>query len=604
MLCDGLPPRLYESLKALCCLANASGPLQAQAVASAAHLPPAQTAKILQLMTWAGFVESRRGTHGGFWLVRQADHIRVTDVADFFAHHTQEHRPQTRYELEGLKRATARCHKEFARVTVADLAKTSECQLTGHRGETKAKAPRTKADERRSMIQKEGTVSRRKISWLPGMLALLVVGSVVAVLLPDKTHAGPLGVAVHTNALPQFARRYNLKCSACHTITPVLNEQGLLFQRLGYHLPPSLRKGVVAPKLSEIQGGADWNLTNNASFAVADFSYSAERTTQEGQSAASTSAFQVAAWNAYFAGWVPDTNFFYHAELDIVTGGTTNPDLSNACIGYGGGTARNSWYVVGGREHLQVAQGTRAAQIYSLLPSAPLLFETTSPTNFIFDQSPVGVSAGYTWISSDYKRVFAASAKVMNGDNPDGSEILGPSARNSKSVWADIDYWYAPESGVTFVDYYGKKDNFQTNLIGNQFTFHPDIRRQGVFGNYKLLSKIDFLGGWMHGHDDWVAPDGTSAKFISDGYYGAVDYYIQQGFAVSGRYDLLHQTITGASGVGMQSTHDWTIGVNKTFTPSGNIIGRVAYSYLSGREPVAAVKSTDKLIQADISFNF
>ena len=241
---------------------------------------------------------------------------------------------------------------------------------------------------------------RQKISWLPVMLALLVVGSVLAVVLPKKAQAGPIVSMVHVNALPQFARRYNLKCSACHTIVPVLNEQGILFQRLGYHLPPSLQPGAVARNLSEIRGGGEWNLSNNVSVAVADFSYSAERTTQEGQSPSSTSAFQVASWNNYFAGWLPDTNFFYHAEFDIVSGGATNPDLSNACIGYAGGTAKNSWFVVAGREHLQVAQGTRAAQVYSLLPNSPLLFETMSPTNFIFDQSPVGIHAGYTWISS------------------------------------------------------------------------------------------------------------------------------------------------------------------------------------------------------------
>ena len=417
-------------------------------------------------------------------------------------------------------------------------------------------------------------------------------------------------VPVKSAALPQFARRYNLKCSACHTIVPVLNEQGLLFQRLGYHLPPALQPSHAVPKLSAIPEGANWSLTNNAALAVTDFSYSAERTTQEGQAPSSTSAFQVGSWNAYFAGWIPDTNFFYHAELDIVAGGSTNPDLSNACIGYGGGTVKNSWYVVGGREHLQVAQGTRAAQVYSLLPNAPLLFENASPTNFVLDQSPVGVSAGYTWISDSYKRVFAASAKITNGDNADGSEILTSSNRNSKDAWVDLDFWYAPESGVTFIDYYGKKDNLQTDLLNNQFTFHPVIRRQGVFGNYKFLSTknlfsgVDFLGGWLHSHDGWVAPDSSSANFIGNDYYGAIDYYIVQGFAISGRYDLLHQKITGASGVGMQSTHDWTIGANKTLTASGNIIGRVAYSYLSGRDPVAAVKATDKLVQADISFNF
>ena len=132
MLCIGIPERIYESLKTLCCLANAAGPLQAHEIARAANLPPAQTAKILQLMTWAGFVESRRGTNGGFWLVRPAETIRVTDVTDFFAHDTQGHSAQKRNGLlKALERAMARCHKEFARITVADLAKVCECEPTG-----------------------------------------------------------------------------------------------------------------------------------------------------------------------------------------------------------------------------------------------------------------------------------------------------------------------------------------------------------------------------------------------------------------------------------------------------------------------------------------
>jgi Rrf2 family protein len=132
MLCVGLPPRIYESLKTLCCLADASEPLQAHEIAAAASLPPAQTAKILQLMTWAGFVESRRGTKGGFWLVRPADRIRVTDVADFFAHHALQRGPQKRDGLmKALEQVTARCRGEFAQITVADLAKVCECEPTG-----------------------------------------------------------------------------------------------------------------------------------------------------------------------------------------------------------------------------------------------------------------------------------------------------------------------------------------------------------------------------------------------------------------------------------------------------------------------------------------
>src|SRR6266568_8578291 len=134
MLCTAIPQRIYESLKTLCCLANVAGPLQAHEIALAANLPPAQTAKILQLMTWAGFVESRRGTNGGFWLVRAAELIRVTDVTDFFAHQTQSHSaPKRDGFLKVLERAMARCHKEFARITVADLAKVCECEPTRQR---------------------------------------------------------------------------------------------------------------------------------------------------------------------------------------------------------------------------------------------------------------------------------------------------------------------------------------------------------------------------------------------------------------------------------------------------------------------------------------
>lgn len=134
MLCSNLPPRIYESLKTLCCLAKGSGPLQAHKIAFAADLPPAQTAKILQLMTWAGFVESRRGTKGGFWLATPADRIRVTDVTDFFAHHAKgQARQQHDGLLRALEQATARCQKEFSRITVADLAKVSGCNAVDHR---------------------------------------------------------------------------------------------------------------------------------------------------------------------------------------------------------------------------------------------------------------------------------------------------------------------------------------------------------------------------------------------------------------------------------------------------------------------------------------
>jgi len=405
-------------------------------------------------------------------------------------------------------------------------------------------------------------------------------------------------------ALPLFARRYNLKCSACHTIVPVLNEQGYLFKRLGYHLPPALASGQAAPTLSYlVSKEPQWTLMNNVAAAITDFGFQTERTTQEGQGPLSTAAFQVNAWNSYAAGWIPDTKFFYFGEFDIVSNGSTSPNLEQAFFGYSGGNASSSWYVAGGRESLQIAEGTRAAQIYSLMPASPLLFETTSPTNFIFDQSPVGLDAGYTWASNGYRHVFAATAKVTNGDNADGTEILGPSAKNSKDVWVDVDWWYAPESGITILDYYGTKDQMQNSGLSNQFTYRPAIRRQGVFANYMYKYKIDFLGGYLHNQDDWQYVAGTPAGYFrANDFFGEADYYIKPGLAFAARYDLLSQHIDG--GVGNESMADWTAAVNKNLTRSGNIVARISGSYLAGRDPATALKSTDRLFQADIMFNF
>jgi len=425
-------------------------------------------------------------------------------------------------------------------------------------------------------------------------------------LLPHLLMTVSMFVLTQANgeAMPMYSRRYDLKCSACHTIAPVLNEMGWMFKRLGYHLPPALSEGQQAPTISElVQKEPQWTLADNLSIAVADFSLQATRSTQEGTSPSSSSGFQINTWNNYAGGWLPNTNFFYLAEFDIITNGSVSPTLTNAYFGYAGGNAKSSWYVAGGREHLQIGEGTRAAEVYSLMPASPLLFETTSPTTFIFDQSPVGIDAGYTWASDGYKNVFAATAKVTNGDNADGSEILGLSSKSSKDVWFDADWWFAPESGVTFLDHYGAKDQTQNSGATNQFTYRATIRRTGLFANYMIANKVDVLGGYMLNKDDWQSVAGVAGGFFrANDYFGEANYYITPRLALSGRYDLLEQRITG--GPGREAVHQWSAAINRTLTRSGAVIGRLGYSYLTGRDPLTGIQTTNRLFQADVSFNF
>lgn len=129
MFCSELPSRIRESLKTLVCLTRARGSLRAQEIASYAELPPAQTAKILQSLGWAGFVESRRGTKGGFWLAQPADRIRTAEVIDFFTRRTRG-RSQDQQDpvARALARVLARCQKEFDEITIADLARAVSCK--------------------------------------------------------------------------------------------------------------------------------------------------------------------------------------------------------------------------------------------------------------------------------------------------------------------------------------------------------------------------------------------------------------------------------------------------------------------------------------------
>ena len=98
-------------------------------------------------------------------------------------------------------------------------------------------------------------------------------------------------------------------------------------------------------------------------------------------------------------------------------------------------------------------------------PTLPYTLINIDPINFTLDQHPVGVDVGYTWASNYFKNVFAVSAKVTNGLNADGSEILEASQKSSKDVWADADYWFGPDGGVTAMMYRGTKDQISGGHI-------------------------------------------------------------------------------------------------------------------------------------------
>ncbi len=397
-----------------------------------------------------------------------------------------------------------------------------------------------------------------------------------------------------SQAIPAFARKYNVKCYACHIMPPALNKNGYMFKRLGYRMPPDEMDGTKpAPKVRELDSEAKWSLTNSMAL-VAQGSFTADKTT--GDAPGSNTSFNLDKALLFTGGSIPQTPFSYLAEFKLYEDGESA--LETAILTYAGGRANSSYFGRVGKMHAQEGEGTRAAMMFSLFPDPSITLTNTSPINFSLDQAPVGINAGYTWASPYFKQIVGIQARVTNGVNPDGSEIIGESSKNGKDFWMNADYLFGPDGGVTFLSYYGHKYQIQNEGSPDEFTYYPAIRRNGVFGNYLFFDRLDVLGGYIRTDDDWkLVADGSTGKYTSHGLRGEVNYYIQRSFALMARYDRLNQN---AAGTGHTHTYAWGVGAQKALTELGNVILRGSYNYERDQDPVSAAVSTDKLFRLDL----
>lgn len=395
-------------------------------------------------------------------------------------------------------------------------------------------------------------------------------------------------------AVPAFARKYGVKCYTCHTIPPALNKTGYMFKRLGYRMPPDEMDGTKpAPKISELDKNIKFSITNSLA-VIGQGSFTVDKTRND--TTASSTSFNLDEVALFVAGSLPESNFSYFVQYELYEGGENR--LEQAMVGYTGGRANSSFFGKVGQIHLQEGEGTRAAMFYNLFPDPALTLTNASPLNFSLDQHPVGVDVGYTWASNYFKQIFAVSAKVTNGLNADGSEIIFDSQKNSKDFWFDADYWFGPDGGLSFMTYYGRKDQVQNQGSPDEFMFRPTIRRYGLFGNYLFFDKLDVLGSYVRSRDGWQdAVDSQTTSFTSNAYRGEVDYYVQRGWALMGRYDRLNQRISGLPSV---RTDAWSIGSERALTQLGNVVLRASYNHERDTDPVSGAKTTDNLFKLDL----
>lgn len=395
-------------------------------------------------------------------------------------------------------------------------------------------------------------------------------------------------------AIPAFARKYGVKCYACHMMPPVLNKTGYMFKRLGYRMPPDQMVKGPAPKITDLDPESRWTITNSMAL-VTQGSFSVDKA-KEGDQSESKSSFNLDKALLFAASSIPQTSFSYLAEYKLYEDGESA--LETAVLSYTKGRANNSFFAKAGMMHVQEGEGTRGAMMFSLFPEPAPTLASTSPTNFSLDQHPVGINVGYTWAAPLFKQIVGISAKVTNGLDASGEPILGDSTKNAKDFWLNADYLFGPEGGLTFLAYTGRKYQVQNQGAEDEFTYYPSIRRYGVFGNYLFFDKLDVVGGYIRSRDGWKnTADQNMGAFVSDGYRGELDYYIRRGFALMARYDRLNQKISDS---GRTRVTVWGVGAQKALTSLGNIIIRGSYTHEHAQDPISSEFASDKMLRVDL----
>jgi len=223
---------------------------------------------------------------------------------------------------------------------------------------------------------------RRNRVWFP--CAMPILAALACVLLAPQ----------QGEAIPAFARKFGVKCYACHTIPPALNKNGYMFKRLGYRMPPDEMDGTKpAPKISELDKNIKFSITNSLA-TILQGSFTADKNVADNPGSTptktSSTSFNLDEAALFAAGAVPETNFSYFVHYELYQGGDNF--LEQGFAVYTGGRANSSYFAKAGELHMQEGEGTRAAMFYNLFPTP----RWCSPTSIRSTSRSINIQSAWT----------------------------------------------------------------------------------------------------------------------------------------------------------------------------------------------------------------
>ena len=380
------------------------------------------------------------------------------------------------------------------------------------------------------------------------MLALKQIGRLLLTL-------GILwGCVQPASAIPSFARKYGLPCSACHEAWPMLNNFGQTFKDNGYQLG----------------NGKDSPIYQDASYWPIMF-----RTTPIWHRESNNRrAVDVVPGNPL--GGVVEravtTSGFDLSSLDIITAGTLSNNISffvQPYINTSGTTSLVQTWVrldnLAGSPWLNLKVGKfELDELISQERILTLSANGSSYANYFF--TPLGDNNVFTGIggtqlgvellghsANDYTRY---SVSVLSSNNG----ITGLTSNNTYDVYANFNQAFeVPKLGMQRVGVYGyfgqSPTYFQTSggrPIPGTGTGNRSFYRAGAYGQW-YVGKFDLQTFFMHGQDNVFlgnsVPSNQPASLplgaagpTWNGGFGEIHYNYNPRFILTGRYEVIRMS--------------------------------------------------------------
>lgn len=317
-------------------------------------------------------------------------------------------------------------------------------------------------------------------------------------------------VPTEVQAIPAFARKYNMNCSGCHSpAVPRLNAKGFAFRWAGYRMPEEIGENQEAKNVSQY-------LSTRFRFR---YVYAKTETKPT-----SANAFQFADATLFAAGSLGKS---YGAFVEVEH--ETDETGVMAVMQGAWGTESGYWGVRAGQMHWLVSGGVAGFdRPTGMSKPTPLGNATTKAIPFRLAKDQLGLETFFVYGRN------RLSFEVLNGVNSEGSGMESGSPKTKDFVAINQFIYDDAGSGIGVAGYYGSIAGLDPDIDG---TAH--FTRLTLTAN-KIFKNVELLGGYVYSRDtDLPAAVSGTSSMTGAAYWLYGGYTFPNSLTMFGRYEFL-----------------------------------------------------------------